>query len=88
MGSSTTIQAIRFRSDNAADPKDVAAYKKAIAEAKSENEALKVGDNGIGVWGDNTAHFFTLILFETYARLPTSQSQYYVAPPAQKGHHV
>ena len=38
-----------------ADPKDVAAYKKAIAEGKSEKDALKVGDNGIGVWGDNTA---------------------------------
>lgn len=38
-----------------ADPKDVAAYKKAIAEGKSEAQALKVGDNGIGAWGDNTA---------------------------------
>ena len=32
-----------------ADPKDVAVYKKAIAEGKSEAEALKIGDNGIGV---------------------------------------
>jgi hypothetical protein len=38
-----------------ADPKDVAAYKKAIAQGKTEAEALKVGDNGIGKWGDNTA---------------------------------
>jgi hypothetical protein len=38
-----------------ADPKDVAAYKKAIANGKTEAEALKVGDNGIGKWGDNTA---------------------------------
>ena len=38
-----------------ADPKDIAAYKKAIAEGKTEAEALKVGDNGIGKWGDNTA---------------------------------
>jgi hypothetical protein len=38
-----------------ADPKDVAAFKKAIAEGKTEAEALKIGDNGIGVWGDNTA---------------------------------
>jgi len=37
-----------------ADPGDVAAYKKAIAEGKSEEEALKVGDNGIGKWGDDT----------------------------------
>ena len=38
-----------------ADPKDVAAYKKAITEHKTEAEALKIGDNGIGKWGDNTA---------------------------------
>ena len=38
-----------------ADPKDVAAYKTAIRQGKSEAEALKVGDNGIGKWGDNTA---------------------------------
>ena len=37
-----------------ADPGDLAAYKKAIAEGKSEAEALKVGDNGIGKWGDDT----------------------------------
>ena len=34
---------------------DVAAYKKAIASGKTEAEALKVGDNGVGKWGDNTA---------------------------------
>jgi hypothetical protein len=38
-----------------ADPADVVAYKKAIAEGKSEREALKVGDNGVGKWGDFTA---------------------------------
>lgn len=38
-----------------ADPKDVAAYKRAIGQGKTEGEALKVGDNGIGKWGDNTA---------------------------------
>ena len=38
-----------------ADPQDVAAFKKAIAEGKTQAEALKIGDNGIGVWGDNTA---------------------------------
>jgi hypothetical protein len=37
-----------------ADPLDVAAYRKAIAEGKSEQEALKLGDNGIGKWGDDT----------------------------------
>jgi hypothetical protein len=38
-----------------ADPKDIAAYKKAIKDGKTRNEALKVGDDGIGKWGDNTA---------------------------------
>jgi hypothetical protein len=38
-----------------ADPEDIADYKKAIAAGKSEAEALKVGDNGIGKWGDITA---------------------------------
>jgi hypothetical protein len=38
-----------------ADPADVRAYKKAIAEGKTEAQALKVGDNGIGKWGDFTA---------------------------------
>lgn len=34
---------------------DVAAYRKAKARGLSDNEAFKVGDNGIGLWGDNTA---------------------------------
>ena len=38
-----------------ADPADVVAFKKAIAAGKSEKEAFKVGDNGIGKWGDFTA---------------------------------
>jgi hypothetical protein len=38
-----------------ADPKDVAAYEQVIAEGKAEQEALAIGDNGIGAWGDNTA---------------------------------
>jgi hypothetical protein len=37
-----------------ADPADIEAYLKAKAEGKSEQEALNVGDNGIGCWGDNT----------------------------------
>jgi hypothetical protein len=38
-----------------ADLKDLAAYKKAIAQGKTERQALAVGDNGIGCWGDKTA---------------------------------
>jgi hypothetical protein len=38
-----------------ADPKHVAAYKRAIAQGKTEAEALKIRDNGIGKWGDDTS---------------------------------
>ena len=37
-----------------ADPADVKAYKDAIAAGKSEQEALALGDNGLGCWGDDT----------------------------------
>lgn len=37
-----------------ADPADIEAYNLAKAEGKTEQEALAVGDNGIGAWGDNT----------------------------------
>lgn len=39
-----------------ADPADVAAYRAAIAAGKTESEALAVGDNGIGCWGDDTSN--------------------------------
>ncbi len=38
-----------------ADPADVAAYRKAIAEGKSRAEAPKLGDDAIGKWGDDTS---------------------------------
>lgn len=37
-----------------ADPADVARYVAAKAAGKTEREALSVGDNGVGYWGDNT----------------------------------
>lgn len=37
-----------------ADPADVAAYRKAIAEGKTREEALELGDDGTGCWGDDT----------------------------------
>lgn len=37
-----------------ADPADLKAYRKAIADGKSQKEALAAGDNGIGKWGDDT----------------------------------
>lgn len=37
-----------------ADPKDITAFKKCKATGKSDLECFKVGDNGIGKWGDDT----------------------------------
>ena len=37
-----------------ADPGDVAAFRHCKAQGKSDQECFKVGDNGIGKWGDDT----------------------------------
>lgn len=37
-----------------ADPADVAAFRKCKAQGKSDAQCFKVGDNGIGCWGDDT----------------------------------
>lgn len=37
-----------------ADPADVAAFRRCKAQGKSDQECFKVGDNGIGKWGDDT----------------------------------
>jgi hypothetical protein len=37
-----------------ADPQDLARYNEAIANGATEDEALSVGDNGVGAWGDDT----------------------------------
>lgn len=42
-----------------ADPDDVAAYHKAIANGLTHRQALAVGDNGIGAWGHITAQTHT-----------------------------
>lgn len=38
-----------------ADPEDVEAFKRCKATGKTDQQCFAVGDNGIGVWGDNTA---------------------------------
>ena len=43
-----TVKATSF-----ADPADIAAYRRAKAAGASETEALRLGDNGIGCWGDD-----------------------------------
>lgn len=42
------------RASSFADPADVAAFRRAKAAGKSDQEAFKVGDNAIGCWGDPT----------------------------------
>ena len=37
-----------------ADPEDIKRYKECRAKGGSEEECLKVGDNGIGCWEDDT----------------------------------
>ena len=37
-----------------ADPADVEAFEKCKAQGKSDQECFKIGDNGVGCWGDNT----------------------------------
>jgi hypothetical protein len=37
-----------------ADPADVAAYKKCLTSGKTAKQCLAIGDNGIGLWGDDT----------------------------------
>lgn len=45
---------MKMMASSFADPADVAAYKKAKAQGKTDNEARAVGDNGVGCWGDST----------------------------------
>ncbi len=42
-------------SSSFADPADLRAFKACKAEGKSDQDCFKVGDNGEGFWGDNTA---------------------------------
>lgn len=44
----------RVLASSFADPADIKRFKKCIAQGKSEKECFKVGDNGIGLWGDDT----------------------------------
>lgn len=42
-----------------ADPADVRAFNRCKASGKSDVECFKVGDNGVGCWGDLTAQMHT-----------------------------
>lgn len=36
-----------------ADPGDIAAFRRCKAQGKTDQQCFKVGDNGIGCWGDD-----------------------------------
>jgi hypothetical protein len=38
-----------------ADPADIRAFRKCKAKGKSDQQCFKVGDNGIGFWGDDVS---------------------------------
>jgi hypothetical protein len=38
-----------------ADPADIRRFRKCKAEGKSDKQCFKVGDNGIGFWGDDVS---------------------------------
>lgn len=44
-----------MKASSFADPADVVAFKRCKARGKSDKECFKVGDNGLGKWGHNTA---------------------------------
>ena len=44
----------KVKASSFADPVDVAAFKRCKAKGGTDQECFKVGDNGIGKWGDDT----------------------------------
>jgi len=44
----------KAKASSFADPADIRAYQKCIKNGGTEAQCLKVGDNGIGVYGDDT----------------------------------
>lgn len=48
------VGVVRGKASSFADPADIRRFKVCKAEGKSDQECFKVGDNGIGVWGDST----------------------------------
>lgn len=44
----------RVKASSFADPADVASFKRCKLRGSSDQECFKVGDNGVGAWGDDT----------------------------------
>jgi hypothetical protein len=49
----------KYKASSFADDKDIQAFNKCKKTGKSDIECFKVGDNGIGQWGDLTAQEHT-----------------------------
>lgn len=45
---------MKTKASSFADPADIAAFRRCKRQGKSDKECFKVGDNGIGCWGDDT----------------------------------
>lgn len=43
----------QVKASSFADPADVNAFRRCKAQGKSDQECFKIGDNGIGKWGDD-----------------------------------
>jgi len=50
----STVTRFHGKASSFADPADVKAFLDCKAEGKTDEECFKVGDNGIGFWGDST----------------------------------
>jgi hypothetical protein len=44
----------QVKASSFADPADIRAFKRCKAQGKSDQECFRIGDNGIGKWGDDT----------------------------------
>jgi hypothetical protein len=49
----------KAKASSFADPKDVVDFKRCKAQGKTDRQCFKVGDNGVGAWGANTAQTTT-----------------------------
>ena len=58
-GGGNPLKGIKAQASSFADPADVAAFKKCKLTGKTDQQCFKVGDNGIGQFGANTAQTHT-----------------------------
>lgn len=51
---STRSKIHHVKASSFADPADIIAFDRCKAQGKTDQECFKVGDNGVGCWGDST----------------------------------